>query len=111
MTSHPTADELYSLVRKRLPSISLGTVYRNLVALSDAGVILKLPGSPMRFDGDTCAHHHIRCEHCSRGADLQVDAGLVDVALIQSSTDWQLTGQQIEFIGICPDCCTDSEWL
>ena len=42
LTSHPTADELYQIVRTRMPRISLGTVYRNLCFLSDSGTILKL---------------------------------------------------------------------
>lgn len=37
--THPTADELYSIVRRRLPRISLGTVYRNLDFLADSGEI------------------------------------------------------------------------
>ena len=42
LKTHPSADEIYNIVRERLPRISLGTVYRNLEILSDAGVILKL---------------------------------------------------------------------
>ena len=53
--THPTADELYSIVRERLPRISLGTVYRNLDFLTESKEILKLEsaGSIRRFDGDT----------------------------------------------------------
>ncbi len=45
LTCHPTADELYERVRKRLPNISLGTVYRNLELMADNGVILKIETS------------------------------------------------------------------
>ena len=38
LTSHPTADELYDIVKKRMPQISLGTVYRNLEQLAECGV-------------------------------------------------------------------------
>ena len=41
-TSHPTADEVYEMVRRRLPRISLGTVYRNLEILSGEGLVAKL---------------------------------------------------------------------
>ncbi|HKI82610.1 MAG TPA: transcriptional repressor, partial [Pseudodesulfovibrio sp.] len=40
--SHPTADEVYDMVRKIIPRISLGTVYRNLEFLSSKGLVLKL---------------------------------------------------------------------
>ncbi len=52
LTCHPTADELYELVRKRISNISLGTVYRNLELLAANGVILKIEtGGKNRFDG------------------------------------------------------------
>jgi len=61
--SHPTADELYRKVRRRLPRISLGTVYRNLELLSRSGLIRKLEigGGKMRFDGIVEPHYHIHC--------------------------------------------------
>ena len=64
--THPTADELYSIVRERLPRISLGTVYRNLDFLADTGEIRRLEaaGTTKRFDGDISWHQHVRCIHC-----------------------------------------------
>ena len=52
--THPTADELYVMLRRRMPQISLGTVYRNLEQLSQLGVIQKLAttGKQKRFDGN-----------------------------------------------------------
>ena len=50
--SHPTANEVYDMVRKRLPRIGLGTVYRNLELMAESGMILKLEvgGTQKRFD-------------------------------------------------------------
>ena len=104
VTTHPTADEVYEMVRKRLPRVSLGTVYRNLETLSAAGVILKLPGTPMRFDGDTREHHHVRCIHCSRVGDLHIQKKIVLEEDVRNLTDWEIVGHQIEFLGICPGC-------
>ena len=72
LTSHPTADELYDIVKKRMPQISLGTVYRNLEQLAECGVILKLEtaGRQKRFDGNPAPHHHIRCKVCGAVRDL-----------------------------------------
>ena len=58
--SHPTADEIYERVRKRLPRISMGTIYRNLDVLASCGLIKRLdPGrTQMRFDGNTQEHYH-----------------------------------------------------
>jgi len=57
VTSHPTANEVYDMVRKRLPRIGLGTVYRNLELMADSGVILKIEvgGTQKRFDATVFA--------------------------------------------------------
>ena len=71
VTSHPTAAELYEMARRRLPRISLGTVYRNLELLVRAGIIQKLQVSATeaRFDGDPDRHCHVRCVRCGRVDD------------------------------------------
>ncbi len=105
VTSHPTADELYERVRKRLPKISLGTVYRNLDILSSAGIIKKLhlEESQMRFDGNTEPHNHIYCLSCGRVAD--VVSSLDRSSLIQNiETDFTVLGVNLILSGICPQC-------
>ena len=59
VNTHPSADEIYEMVRKRLPRISLGTVYRNLEILCASGEIQKLEagGSIKRFDGNPRNHY------------------------------------------------------
>ena len=72
VTSHPTAVELYQLVRRRLPRVSLGTVYRNLDLLARMGLIEKKEhsGGEARFDANTAQHDHLRCVRCGRVDDL-----------------------------------------
>ena len=62
VTSHPTANEVYDMVRKRLPRIGLGTVYRNLELMADSGIILKLEvgGTQKRFDATTKTHYQLQ---------------------------------------------------
>ena len=99
--THPSADEIYEVVRKRLPRISLGTVYRNLEILSENGEIqkLELGCTQKRFDGNADNHYHIRCIHC----DLAVKHELKDAA------GFKIIGHKLEFIGICPDCLNKSQ--
>ncbi|MCQ2566039.1 MAG: transcriptional repressor [Clostridia bacterium] len=70
--SHPTADELYGMVKKAAPDISLGTVYRNLNQLADNGDILKITSgsSGDRFDYPRFFHFHFRCTHCGCVSDI-----------------------------------------
>ena len=71
--SHPSADWIYEQARQELPSISLGTVYRNLRLWKEAGEILELdyPGGQSRFDSNPQDHYHSRCERCRKIFDLE----------------------------------------
>lgn len=64
--SHPDAEWIYEEVKKEIPKISLGTVYRDLNSLAKAGEILKLEiaGATSRYDGNTESHCHFRCKNC-----------------------------------------------
>lgn len=106
LTSHPTAVGLYEIVRRRLPRISLGTVYRNLELLAEMGAIQKLDlaGSQARFDGNVDRHHHVRCTGCGRVDD--VSGAPLDLARAKYNdcSGYELLGYRLEFVGICPGC-------
>jgi Fur family ferric uptake transcriptional regulator len=106
LRSHPTADEVYQVVRQKLPRISLGTVYRNLEILSSSGMIRKVPlgGPQMRFDGCTEDHVHIRCIQCGRVDDLPMDPPNTREGDIQKKSGYRIIGHCTVFIGICPVC-------
>ena len=103
---HHTADELYSIVRERLPRISLGTVYRNLDFLADSGEIRRLEaaGSTKRFDGDISWHQHVRCLRCGRIGDVMQPLATPPVDGIQVEGFFSIVGSRIEFDGICDEC-------
>jgi len=106
LTSHPTAAELYEIVRQHLPKISLGTVYRNLELLAQNDIIQKLDisGSEARFDCNPDQHHHVRCVHCGLVDDLHdIPADLIGHRL-KESNGWKILGYRLDFIGICPEC-------
>ncbi len=106
VTSHPTAATLYESVRRRLPKVSLGTVYRNLELLAEMGVIqkLELGGSEARFDGNTERHEHIRCIECGRVDDLRgVPMQKPDLAS-DAFRGYKVVDYRVHFLGICPEC-------
>ena len=106
LKSHPTADEMYQVLRKKMPRISLGTVYRNLETLSRTGLLRKIDvgGTQKRFDGDISDHHHVRCTKCSRVDDLFIDADKSLTKKAALATDFEISRHNIEFIGLCPNC-------
>lgn len=104
--NHPSADELYNRVRRKLPRISLGTVYRNLEVLTALGEIQTLElGCPLkRFDGVADRHYHIRCLRCGQVVDAPLAVCSDLEARLQTLTDFRITGHKLEFVGICPAC-------
>ena len=109
-TAHPTADELYEVVRKKLPHVSLGTVYRNLEILSTCGEIIKLDlgEGKKRFDARMDTHHHFLCKQCGRVYDLPF-IPVEDITRAAARVShFKVTGVQVGFEGVC-DACLKSE--
>jgi len=72
---HPTADEIYALARKGMPSLSLATVYRNLNQLAENGIIRRIDGldGSVHFDHNLCKHYHFICTKCNKVYDVAYD--------------------------------------
>lgn len=109
--SHPTADVLYEMVRKRLPKISLGTIYRNLEILTTLGEIqtLEISGSQKRYDGIPQKHYHIRCIHCGRMDDAPIAPLNRLEDELYGATVYTIMGHRLEFMGLCPECSRSEE--
>lgn len=107
---HPTADIVYQNVRQITPSISLGTVYRNLSLLADRGEIqrLRVGDGTDRFDADLSPHYHFVCDGCGCVQDLRMDdiEDILDMARRHFSG--RITGHMTYFYGLCSQCCQDS---
>lgn len=104
VTSHPTADEIYGMVREKMPRISLGTVYRNLDLLASSGEIkcLSRAGVQKRFDGNVMHHLHVRCSSCGKVADVFSPVALPEAS--PSIPGFSITNMEVEFIGVCDEC-------
>ncbi len=105
-SDHPTADMVYTYIRKDFPNISLGTVYRNLSLLAELGEILKLScgDGADHFDACTLPHHHFYCKQCHNVIDLPLpNIEEMDVRASQNF-DGQIEGHCLYFYGTCKAC-------
>ena len=104
--AHPTADEVYSMVRAELPKGSLGTVYRNLHLLAKQGLIrtLATAGEQRRYDGMLDDHHHIRCEVCGRIDDIELGNNERLDEFLVDSRGYEVHGYRLCFTGVCKEC-------
>ncbi|MBN2440423.1 MAG: transcriptional repressor [Spirochaetales bacterium] len=104
---HPGADEIYNLVRKSIPRISLGTVYRNLEFLAASGMIKKLDfgNGQKRFDGNIEPHDHFRCVNCNTIEDIPFT---MDIMPLDENHMWVkkriIYGMRLEIYGLCAAC-------
>ena len=102
--THPTAAEVYAAVRKTMPHISLGTVYRNLKCLCDSGDIVQLDevADCDRFDHNTHPHAHLVCEKCGRVVDVPISDELLNG--LGEGCGVSVKSVKIILTGRCPHC-------
>ncbi len=103
---HPTAEQLYEILQKDEPTISLGTVYRNLNKLADNGIVKKIDGleTASHFDHNTHAHYHFICNKCKQVYDVPAEVAPDLVTQTETKTGFVLQGHDINFNGICRTC-------
>lgn len=106
LQGHPTADEIYRSVSCTHPSISRGTVYRNLQRLCEAGEIRKrrIFGTADRYDPLCTDHYHVQCVCCGRVDDVKLEVQTGLEALVTETCGYTILGHEILFRGLCPDC-------
>lgn len=102
--AHPTADTVYVLAKRHLPSIALGTVYRNLSKMAEAGEITRIPvpDAPDRFDADISDHMHILCVGCGKIYDIDEEDVKVEISGVPEGAE--LIRFDVMAKCICPDC-------
>lgn len=103
---HPDAGWVYEQVRKEIPRISLGTVYRNLRQLRESGAILEIGGQGTLncFDGKVEPHYHFRCRECGSIFDLDEEVNHEIEKRVTRRTGFKVTEYNLELRGICLDC-------
>lgn len=104
--THPTADWVYEQVKKIIPRISLGTVYRNLNLLVQQGQIREVfvTGGASRYDGYLNKHYHFRCEKCNMLFDINEPVCNLLEKKVAKSTGFKVKDHNIELTGLCLKC-------
>jgi Fur family peroxide stress response transcriptional regulator len=103
---HPTASWIYEHVKKTIPHISLGTVYRDLKMLARNGRILEIDftSNPSRYDGNIGNHYHFRCLKCDNIFDIDEKVDIEIDRKVTKKTGYLVLYHCLEFHGLCQDC-------
>lgn len=104
--NHPDAKEVYDLVKKKIPNISLGTVYRNLNSLVLDGKIkrIQVKNGNDRFDKTLYEHNHVICKNCGRVCDVSLTINEEKIKEVEEKTGFKITDCNFNINGICKDC-------
>lgn len=108
---HPTAEEICSLVRERLPRTSLATIYRNLELLAQGNAIRVIEDgrSQRHYDAHLTQHYHVRCGACGRIVDASIETlGALEREAARAS-GYEITGHSLTFTGRCTECAAARE--
>src|SRR5262245_1667443 len=100
---HPSVAAVYAEVRRRLPRVSLGTVYRNLRCLAAEGLVReRAEPAGLRFDGNLAPHDHFTCVTCGRVLDIP--RRRVAPPPHPPAPGLRIMSHRVEFYGRCGAC-------
>lgn len=111
---HPSVEKIYEQLRDDFPTMSLATVYRNVMLIKSLGEALELgfPDGSNRYDGNKpYPHPHAICIHCKTIIDLDL-AGLQDLTKeVADETGFEIVTHRMDFFGVCNACRGQKERL
>ena len=103
---HPTPEETFEQVRKKIPSISLATIYKNIKTFLEAGLLREMstPDQTMRLDANLESHHHLVCGSCGTILDLSEES--VSSVHVKKSLPkgFRVDSYSVSFLGLCSQC-------
>ena len=104
--SHPSAEDIHTLARKAFPTLSLGTVYRNLKLLAEEGKIreVQFVSDVTRYDGMLEEHEHFYCTKCGAVTDLTPTISQRNLAGLEKKLSAKIQNYKMDYYGLCKTC-------
>jgi Fur family transcriptional regulator, peroxide stress response regulator len=107
---HPSVEDIYDQIKKDFPTMSLATVYRNILLIKSLGEVLELgfPDGSNRYDGKKpTPHPHVICIKCKKIVDPDLNS-LDDMEKeVETETDFKILNHRLDFFGICKSCMAE----
>jgi Fur family peroxide stress response transcriptional regulator len=109
---HPSVEDIYNLIKINFPTMSLATVYRNIVLIKSFGEVLELgfPDGSNRYDGNKpYPHPHVICIKCKKIVDPSLES-LEDMKKeVSAETHFKILNHRLDFFGICGSCQAEKD--
>lgn len=104
---HPSVEEMYEALRTDFPTMSLATVYRNVMLIKSLGEVLELgfPDGSNRYDGNKpYPHPHVVCLKCRKILDPDLSSIQDMTRKVADATGFKIINHRLDFFGLCADC-------
>ena len=104
---HPSVENIYDRLKRDFPTMSLATVYRNILLIKSMGEVLELgfPDGSNRYDGKKpTPHPHVICIRCKKIVDPDLDIPDEIKKEVESETDFKILNHRLDFFGLCSNC-------
>lgn len=101
--NHPTVDQIYVELQKKIPNLSKTTIYNTLNILAEAGLVrvIAVESNETRYDLITKNHGHFKCEKCGAIFDFNMD---FDQLATEELNGFKIMDKNVYFKGVCPGC-------
>lgn len=104
-SGHATVEEIYENILQIYPSISLATIYKNLISMCEAGIIneIKPPLQKQRYEINHMPHSHLICQICGFLQDVDIDVEKI-TKLKDCISDFEVSSMSVSVYGVCKNC-------
>jgi Fur family peroxide stress response transcriptional regulator len=106
MPGHPSPEDVYLRVKRRIPSVSLATVYKNLHLFIESGIFheVSVHHGSLRVETNKMPHHHLVCRSCKSITDIgQEELGLLAQAG-RLPGGFKVERYAVDAVGVCVEC-------
>ncbi len=107
---HPSVENIFDHIKTEFSTMSLATVYRNILLIKSIGEVLELgfPDGSNRYDGNKPHQHpHVICIKCKKIVDPDLNSMDAMAKEVARETNFTILNHRLDFFGICSDCMTD----
>ena len=100
---HINIDDIYDSVKEQYPTLSLATIYKNIIVMQENNVIIEVPlnGEKSKYELKKEEHMHLICEVCGEIKDTQITPATKEALVIEN---FRLKASQINLFGLCEKC-------
>ena len=100
---HMSIDEIYSAVKREYPTLSLATIYKNIILMVEHGIIAEVPisGKKPKYELKKSDHIHLICEACGTIEDMKITKSKEQVLSVEN---FKVQNMQINLYGVCREC-------